>query len=320
MEIKILTKKEEVQAGIDLWNLKNPNYQIRPELIAQDIYAPYSGLLNIAIGTFQAKKMTGFVLIKHLTENVDNNLDKKQGWISLITAVADKYLESLLAEAEMILAARGIKNVRIGGDPQAFLPGLPVDSDGIIKERILQTGYAKESIEYDLYRDISSFKIPDKLKFLMNNDQLQAKRVDLTEEDELLNFLQEHFPGRWSYEAENIRRIPGGLADYWLLYKNNRAVAFARSNHINSAYQGTNLNWGPRFGDDYCGLGPIGVSNKERNNGYGLLLMTEIIKDFQQKKLTQMVIDWTDLVDYYQKLGFEPFAEYEIYRKEVRWQ
>jgi len=38
------------------------------------------------------------------------------------------------------------------------------------------------------------------------------------------------FPGRWHYEAENIRRIPGGIEDYWLLWCDNVPVGFARTN------------------------------------------------------------------------------------------
>jgi len=58
---------------------------------------------------------------------------------------------------------------------------------------------------------------------------LHAEKVTKEIELLLLEFLKKYFPGRWYFEAENIRRIPGGIEDYWLLWCNNVPVGFART-------------------------------------------------------------------------------------------
>jgi len=64
-------------------------------------------------------------------------------------------------------------------------------------------------------------------------------------------------------------------------------------------------------------LGPIGIADNCRGKGYGIYLMVNIIQYFQQKGYKHMVIDWTDLVDYYKKIGFEPWIKYIMLKKKI---
>jgi hypothetical protein len=82
---------------------------------------------------------------------------------------------------------------------------------------------------------------------------LHAETVTKEIEFLLLEFLKKYFPGRWYFEAESIRRIPGGIEDYWLLWCNNVPVGFART----------------------------------------------------KKSCRLMIINWTDLLDYYDKVEFK---------------
>lgn len=124
---------------------------------------------------------------------------------------------------------------------------------------------------YDLYQNISNFDIPlrisDGISQKKLNLKLHAETVTKEIEFLLLEFLKKYFPGRWYFEAENIRRILGGIEDYWLLWCNNVPVGFARTNTSKSLYMGSNVNWGSQKGQKYCGLGPIGIANNCRGRG-----------------------------------------------------
>jgi len=80
---------------------------------------------------------------------------------------------------------------------------------------------------------------------------------------------------------------------------------------------GANINWGSQKGKKFFGLGPIGITNNCRGKGYGMYLMIKIIQYFQQKGYRHMIIDWTDLVDYYKKIGFEPWIKYIMLKKKI---
>jgi len=82
-------------------------------------------------------------------------------------------------------------------------------------------------------------------------------------------------------------------------------------------YMGSNVNWGSQKGQKYCGLGPIGIANNCRGKGYGIYLMIKIIQYFQQKGYRHMIIDWTDLIDYYDKVEFKPWIKYFLLYKNL---
>jgi len=52
-------------------------------------------------------------------------------------------------------------------------------------------------------------RISDGISQKKLNLKLHAETVTKEIEFLLLEFLKKHFPGRWYFEAENIRRIPG---------------------------------------------------------------------------------------------------------------
>lgn len=108
----------------------------------------------------------------------------------------------------------------------------------------------------------------------------------------------------------------GGIEDYWLLWYQDNPVGFVRANTSESAYMGTNVNWGSQWGERYCGLGPFGIADGFRGKGWGTYLAISVIQAFQKQGYSHMVIDWTTLVDYYVKFGFRPWIKYfMIYKK-----
>ncbi|MGM0437373.1 MAG: GNAT family N-acetyltransferase [Bacillota bacterium] len=319
MRNKIASTKNEIKKGIKLWNKENPEFKIRDSLIEQNIFSPFTDINVVCINFYMNNKISAFAIIKYLDKGIKNYVDKNKGWISLLTvdpncADRKKVIVNSLKIIEEFLIMHGVKKIRFGGDPQNFLAGLPSSSWndylGIFKEM----GYKKGVIEFDLKRNIEKFDFERNIK---EEKLLSIQRVYKTNENKLYNFFKENFPGRWLYEAKNIGRIPGGLRDYWFLEYENKVVGFARTNTINSTYKGPNINWVKDLGEKYCGLGPLGIKNDYRNKGWGLYLIAEIIKELKKEGYKEMVIDWTTLVDYYKKLGFEPYKKYLTLEKKV---
>lgn len=317
-----LTRKDDVLAGFELWNAQHPDFHIDDRFVEQNVYTPSDGVASAAWGVRDGGELIGFALAKHLTAEIPHYAGPETGWVSLMAIDGDRpdfetLGADLLGVAESHLAARGVTQVSVGTDVKHFLPGLPnslVDRYGPLLET---AGYDVGSSVYDVARDITDFERPDRVSDTRADAELLVRPLDPEDTDVLLGFLADQFPGRWHYSADNARQIPGGIQDYWGVWKGDALVAFAETDRCDAPAPGSNLLWGSRLSDRYCALGPIGVHEDERGNGYGLALISEAIESFREQGYTHMIIDWTTIVDYYAKLGFEPFLEYVNFSKRL---
>lgn len=318
MKYRRLIRRDEIYTGIELWNKEQPKFQIITPLIEQNIYAPFTGVNSTGWGCYHNQELIAFGLAKYLTRPMTPNSNMDLGWISLFTISGQvservKIGQELLNHLEVVLRDQGVKKISFGADPQNYLPGLPEEMESDYLPLFKKTGYRVAGEVYDLYADLQSDFIPSPRVIQVKKEwgtALTAKPVKKEEEDVLLEFLRNNFSGRWYYEADNIRRLPGGVEDYWLLWYETTPVGFVRTNTSQSAYLGPNVNWGNRWGERYCGLGPIGISKDFRKKGWGLALITDVISSFQEQNYQHMLIDWTELIDYYGKLGFKPVIRY----------
>jgi len=326
MEYRRITTRDEVYKGINLWNEVNPSFYIIPRLVGQNIFSPFAGVNVDTWGIFEGDNLITFMLTKHLTMPISKKCKTDQGWVSLLVVNkkipnAVSIVDELFKLVEEDFKKNGIKEVHFGGDPQNFLSGLPSSLEGDYLSLLEKSGYRKHGVVYDLYQNISKFKISQKIneKVLLKEKDLNLRIETATQKTSpfLLEFLEKNFPERWYFEAENIRRIPGGIEDYWILRSNDNLLGFSRINTFKSSYLGPNINWCFKWQEDSFGLGPIGIADNCRGKGYGIYLMVNIIQYFQQKGYKHMVIDWTDLVDYYKKIGFEPWIKYIMLEKKL---
>ena len=326
MKVAEIKNRAELKAAVKLWNERHSSFILRQELIQQNILSPYSKLNVKLMGLYRRKKLEGFAVCKWLSEPVADYASCKEGWLSLFTAPPDKRLK-LWQSLQEFLARRGVKIINYGGDPQNFFPGIPFE----FQEEInfwRQAGFQDKPRVYDLHKVYpASFREDEFLSgYRLDKFEQEIWLEHCSEENRilLLEFLQQEFPGRWYYEAENISRRPGGLRDYWLLKGKNSKVendnevengsgtvlGFARTNCCDSLYQGPNLNWSGFSGLPFAGLGPLGLASRARGRGLSLPFIAEILRRLITQGYREITIDWTDLVDYYGKLGFEVSREY----------
>jgi predicted N-acetyltransferase YhbS len=88
-------------------------------------------------------------------------------------------------------------------------------------------------------------------------------------------------------------------------------VGFSRIYDEASAILGPGVYWRALMGRRPGGLGPIGVDASRRGAGLGLGLLSYCVRELRSRGVSTMVIDWTDLLDFYGKLGFKVWKRYE---------
>ena len=314
------TRREDVLDGIGLWNDQHPDFHVDERFVDRSGSAPVDEITSTAWGVREAGEPIGFALVKRLTAEIPDYAGSDAGWLSLFAVDADsdehaRLGAELLSVVEGALADRGVTSVSVGKDPQHVLAGLPkplVDRYGPLFE---SAGYDAGGTVVDVARDITTYERPDRVTGPMSDRDLTFRPIDPGETKDLLDFLADQFPGRWRFEADVARRIPGGVRDYWGAWKGGELIAFARTSRSDGPVPRSHLVWGSQFSERCCALGPIGVHEDERGNGYGLALISGAIESLRDKGYTHMIIDWTTKVDYYAKLGFEPFVEYVAFEK-----
>ncbi|MEZ4639546.1 MAG: GNAT family N-acetyltransferase [Caldilineaceae bacterium] len=232
------------------------------------------------------------------------------GWIDAI-AVAPPFQRqgigaSLLAWAEEWLAAQSVTQIRVGANLRPFVPGVPTDLNTL--DFFTAQGYTAPStgIVWDVARNLADYTPPPGL----DNLPCAARPAQPGDKDALLAFLQREFPGRWTFEFLEILANGGRISDYMVLWTEDGVHGACRLTFEDSAWPIERFYpyhlprpWGQ--------LGSIGISASQRGRGFGLALLDAGLRRLHNNGVNGCVIDWTTLVDFYGKCGFEPYRSYQ---------
>ncbi|MFB6087422.1 MAG: GNAT family N-acetyltransferase [Haloarculaceae archaeon] len=308
-----LTERQAIAEGVALWNEHVPEFAVPDWLVEQNVYSPFDGVSVTCWGVREGGTLRSFAVVKRLTRPVGDYDPTETAWLSLFAFDPDGGASAgrtLLRHVADECRATGATTLRVGCSPQNLLAGVPDGFPQAYVEALREVGFELGDPVYDLERAIDGYTVPEAQRATAEEwPDLSVVRATGREE-ELLAFLAEQFPGRWRYEAENICRRPGGPADFWLLRHEGEAAGFLRSNRHDGAYRGSNVNWGARFADAHCGVGPLGVHEDCRGRGWGLYMIATVLEQLAADGYDHCVIDWTDLPGYYEQLGFERWVAY----------
>lgn len=310
--------KKQLGALVDLWNkhLKH-EFPMTEELFKQNSFDDDNVCdKSSQVAVTEDGDIMGFVVAKHWQEDLDVAMSATTGWIQVLL-VDEKYRNQgigsrLLAHAEKHLKAHGAEHILLGRDPYHYFPGIPSEYKQTT-QWFEEKGYHHEGTEFDLMgtyinEDDTSKRIPQ-----MDGVEFTLLRHD--EKDELLAFLNRCFPGRWEYEAIHYFEKGGTGREFAVLKKKDKIIGFCRINDAKSPFIAQNVYWSPLFDEELGGAGPLGVDAKERGQGFGLAIVEAGIALLRQRGIRRIVIDWTGLVDFYEKLGYTPWKSYESYKK-----
>ena len=174
-------------------------------------------------------------------------------------------------------------------------------------------GYEAFGEEYDLINHYGN----DESKSLPTADNAAFSILDLKDKEDFLGFLNRCFPGRWEYEAMHYFQKGGTGREFVVLKKNDKIIGFSRINDSQSPFIAQNVYWAPLFDQELGGIGPLGIDANERKQGYGIAVVEAAIAYLRNRDIDKIVIDWTGLVDFYKKMGYDVWKGYHSYKKDL---
>lgn len=311
-------QKERLEELVALWNQElQERFPMRFELFQQNSFLDknisYEGSRMVVN---ENDKVVGFIVAKHFKENTPVKLGDGVGWIQTILVDSNYRNQGigtqLLQHAESILQQKGVKEILLGRDTYHYFPGVPSEEKETARW-FEKRGYLHLTTETDLSR---SYEVQEPIEWPVIPN-VEFSILQEAEKKEFLAFLHRCFPGRWEYEAVHYFQKGGTGREFVVLKENDVIIGFCRVNDVHSPIIMGNINWSPLFNESYGGIGPLGVDAEKRKNGYGLAVVKAGIATLRERGITRIVIDWTGLVDFYRKLGFESWKSYEGYKKEL---
>jgi predicted N-acetyltransferase YhbS len=273
-------------------------------------YAPGDGLLaRDAGGALAGLALTRLFRRYDDPANADMERVRGLGWIVAL-AVAPEHRGRglggrLLRLAEERLRREGAAHVRLGGSVGHFLPGPPADDARTLRfwER---NGYRLLSQVHDLRRGLADWAPPAR-----SNGDYRIGRARPDQQGAILAFLGRAFPGRWRYDMTEAFARGASVEDVLVLEDRAGSVeGFLASWHFGSALLGPGAHWYPALGERFGSMGPLGIAESLRGRGLGLALVAAGMAALKERGVEESAIDWTELVDFYGKLGFRVWKSY----------
>lgn len=328
MEIRSLTELE-IGSLEKLWNdAIGPLFPIDERLLRQNLYGDPNFLPEDLVGAFnENNELIATVAFKQ--NIVDLGLqpaDLTVGSISflLISPMHRKrgIGKKLLELAENRLKERGVTNIKLGQDTRHFFPGVPC----LLKEAnafFTKAGYQTQGLATDLSADLSRVDLAGivgaKGLQLNESERYTFGSLQFEDIDELNAFFERSFPGRWYFEVTQFLQKSSMLEDIVVVkdVEKGKIVGFARICNKDSDVLGANVVFRGLLGENYGGLGPIGIDPDYRKEKLGLTLLYHGLKSLQERQVKQAVIDWTGLLDFYGIFNFIPWKEYNSMNKPI---
>lgn len=305
-----------------LWRREiGDRYPLRGEVLQSLLEENPSYAPGDALVAWDGAQPVGFAYIGLLRERDPETADRRGvAWLQAVVVGAGhrrRGVGSRLVRGLMAIAAReGIASVECGGGFGYLWPGLPGDlPDAMPFAAAL--GFDAGERTWDLRGDVSG--LADGVAAL--HIAAAGMRVDLAGPDDretLLRFLVREFGGEWWQDTRLFLDQGGAISDFVLLRDASGGIAgHARLHTPATRPAGPPFFWAERRPAAAGGLGPIGVARSLRGQGLGRALLVVALARLRDAGLTDVVIDFTNLLDFYGPLGFRPWMEFTHARGQV---
>lgn len=267
------------------------------------------GIQTGAVALDADARPLGFVL-SSAQPGAPEPMDPRTGWIDAI-AVAPPFQRQglgrqLLQHACTWLSAQGCHKVLVGGSLRPFTPGVPTELNS--EHFFTRAGFSPawaDGIVWDVARDLSDYEaLPglDRLACAVRPAQPGDKAA-------LLEFLAREFPGRWFYECQEFLHQGGRISDYMVLWTEEGVQGACRLTFEDSAWPIERF-YPYQLPRPWGQLGSIGIAAAVRGRQFGLALLDGGLRRLHNNGVNGCVIDWTTLLDFYAKAGFQPYRSY----------
>ncbi len=309
----------DVPAIVELWNAAfGPNWPLTERLLRQTVDGdPYYD----AQGCFLARdgeRIVGWVLSKAM-QNAGPEVGRfeKRGGIGALCVHPDYQRRgigtALLQRSEEYLKQSG-SPLTLLYYPHHLLPGIPAENE-TARLFFEKHGYGNWKECVDFHRDLRDYGVPSKvLCALESNPGVEIRPAREDESQAVIDFVAREFPGGWNYSTRGHFARGGKASDIIVAVEQrngkSEVIGFCHTADFNSNWLLANTYWFPLLGEKFGGLGPVGLGKEDRKRGLGLALTALAVADLKQRGVEQMAIDWTNLFEFYAKLGFVVWKRY----------
>ena len=318
------SKSKVIETITSLWNNEMGEiFPITKELMKRSTYETKGFLSDVSSIAIVDGEIVGFIIAKIWNHPIEVLAYKNVGWISLIY-VDPLYREkgigsALLNKVESDFTILGKKELNLGRDYQNFFPGIPMDlksSSTWFEHR----GYELMNTTNDLVKHIKPSNALIPLKQFKDGKNYTIRISNENDKEELKQFITSNWPGRWAVEVSDY--VDQGANLYFIcLDENNRICGFCRfeNDETPTSIIGYGLTWRNRF-EHLGSIGPLGVESSHRHNNIAYNLLAAANNHLVQLNVTDIMIDWTNLMDLYRKFGFEVWKSYIYTKKEINYE
>lgn len=291
---------------VTLWNEFYPEkYRIDSELLRLNTVQSPVFDWGASLISLEGGKPTGFVIFKKsASPSLYTGLDRETAHLGAVTFTSPNAGLDLLAEAKQTLRSRGISRIVFGTDSRHFFPGCPQDFSKLCDFLMVQ-GFESGDLSHDLESDLKSFQPVGGLP-----KGFTARPMLVEDEPIVRKFLVREFPGRWAFDVLSKVRLEEDYSQVFLLLKDGEVEGFALLQWFKHHSPIGGGVWRQDLGPKWGSLGPIGISQSLRGQGAGLGLLSLALQQLKAQGVERAIIDWTTLVDFYEKVGFSVTRSY----------
>lgn len=299
--------KEHIEPIRNLWNTEmHPSFHLRKDLFASQVVMSIDTSWNSSFVALDEGKIVGSVIVKIWQRDVLEAY-AHTAWITFIHVTKTHQRKGigrmLMEQALERCKQQGVQTVHLGKSMNNFFCGVPtVFETNLFFEKI---GFVENDRPVDMHKHIT-----DKTMIPLRHKTEYDIRISSPKDfDKIRAFFLKNFPGRWHLEFEEYANQKPTGREFAIIEKDDKVIAFCRinpsSNHLNMY----NTNFTHDFTNLY-GVGPLGVDADYRAFSLGFDITAFAINNAVQSGASDIIIDWTSHIEFYQKFGFNVWFQY----------
>lgn len=302
---------------IALWNrCIGEHYPMTERLFSQNVLGDPFGQHNGNLVALEGGKVVGWILSRYL-EDVPPELSQHKGRASIGALCVDPEYRcqgiatALYELAEGSLKSQGANSVSVVHYPYHLTPGVPSEAPDL-KTFLERRGFSNWHETYDLRRQLQDYEIPTEVaqRLKEQNLKVEIRPAHEGEQRAIVEFVGREFPGGWHYDTKRFFEKGGDPSDIVIAIERNEIIGFCHTFTPESIELRGSTHWFPLLQGRWGGLGPIEIAADHRGRGLGLALLCYSVWHNKRRGVVDMVIDWTDLVEFYGRIGFKIWKRY----------